>query len=477
MSNDERVPGSFRDPAGFVYRRDGVLYRQLNASAQPLWESFEASGLMAELIEHGLLVAHDEVDIHLAAQPPAWKVIRPEPIPFVSFPYEWSVAQLMDAALLTLEVQRRAVLKGQSLRDASAYNVQFRQGRPVFIDSLSFGPWEEGSPWIAYGQFCQHFLAPLALQYWVDPGLRLLLRTHIDGIPLPLAAKMLPARSWMRLGIASHLHLHARASKQHASSARATDDGSPPTATVGSMTQTAMLGMLDSLKSTIVGLDAKPKDTEWGDYYSATNYSDAATDAKAEAVTQGLTVLKEAGLSLDSVWDLGANTGRYSRLAHDAGAHVVSFDIDEAAVDRHWRAIRSTKAPHPRILPLLADLTNPSPSLGWAHKERPSMSQRGPADVVFALALIHHLALSNNTPLEHIAAWFSTLCRGALVEMVPKDDSQVRRLLATREDIFPTYTFKGFEEAFGKHFSILSKQPIAHSTRVLYVLKSLTERG
>ncbi len=463
----QEIRGSFRDPAGVVYMHDGVLYRQVHHSAKPLWEPLEASGLLDEWMRDGLLVPHEEVGLEFALDERAWKVLRPQMIPFISFPYEWSVRQLLDAALLTLDLQRRAIEGGFSLRDASAYNVQFQAGQPVFIDTLSFGPWDGSSPWVAYGQFCRHFLAPLALYHWVGPELRGLLRSHIDGLPLPLVSRMLPSTSWMRFGIASHIHLHARATSRYGQGG----DGGEAQGSTPSISKAGMLGMLDNLRGTLLSLDSRPTGTEWGEYYGATNYSEDAAASKADLVAQGLACLADAGVRTEVVWDLGANTGRYSRVAHDAGAMVVSFDVDESAVDRHWRSIRSASPP-PNILPLVSDLTNPSPSLGWAHEERPSLKGRGPADVIFALALIHHLALSNNTPLPRIASWLSSIGKGAIVEMVPKEDSQVRHLLATREDIFPSYTLEGFEEAFLPYFEILAQHPVAGSTRVLYVLKT-----
>lgn len=466
MKQDGAIPGSFRDPAGVVYRRDGVLYRQLNVAARAAWEPLEASGFLASLMDAGLLVRHEDVDLALALDDRAFKVIQPEPVPFISFPYEWSVRQLVDAALLTLELQRRAIEQGFTLRDASAYNVQLVRGRPVFIDTLSFGPWVEGEAWVAYGQFCRHFAAPLALYHWFGPSMRGLLRANIDGIPLPLVSKMLPTTSWLRPGVLSHIHLHARATTQYADAA---GEGGSTKVAAAKVGRTGMLGLIDSLRGMIEGFDVRPAGTEWGDYYAATNYSDTAAASKAALIQRGIQALSD-GADAPTVWDLGANTGRYSRVAAESGASVVAFDIDEAAVDKHWRAI-SAADPRPDILPLVQDLTNPSPSLGWAHTERPSVTARGPADVIMALALIHHLAISNNTPLDRIAAWFASLGRGALVEMVPKDDSQVKRLLATREDIFPAYTPAGFEEAFSVYFDIVDRYPVVDSTRILYVLR------
>jgi hypothetical protein len=142
----QALGASYRDPSGFVFTRDGTLYRQVNRVFQDRFKAFLDSGLYTELEERRLLVPHREVGLGLAASPDAVAVLEPERVGFVSYPYEWSFGQLRDAALLTLELQERALARGFTLRDASAYNVQFVGGHPLFIDTLSFEPREEGAP-------------------------------------------------------------------------------------------------------------------------------------------------------------------------------------------------------------------------------------------------------------------------------------------------------------------------------------------
>src|SRR6476659_3184519 len=345
-----RDPGSFRDPSGFVYRRDGVLYRQVNHSFADRWDDLAASGLLTELQSRGLLIPHEAAPIAAAADPDlAHAVIRPEPIPTISYPYEWSFGMLKDAALATLDTQVAAAERGFALRDATAYNVQFRRGRPILIDTLSFERPDPGTPWIAYRQFCEHFLAPLALMARRDVRLGLLLRDHVDGIPLDLAARLLPGRSRWNLGLGAHIHAHARAQGRYAD---AGTDAAAATkkATVSEFKQQALI---DSLRRTIAKLEWTPEGTEWADYANNTSYGDAGTAAKEELVGR---FLADAGSAV--VWDLGANTGRYSRIAAGLGRDVVSWDIDPAAVERNYRQVR--RDGDERILPLVLDLANPS---------------------------------------------------------------------------------------------------------------------
>ena len=308
-----RDPGSWRDPSGFVYLRDGVLHRQIQPSFLPEWEAFLASGLHDRLVAEGRLIADETAPLEAAFDGSAGAVIRPEPVDFISYPYEWTFGELKDAALLTLDVQLEAIDAGFTLRDASAYNVQFRGAQPVLIDSLSFERLEDGAPWVAYRQACEHFLAPLSLMAYVDVRLGRLLRSHLDGIPLDLAGRLLPTRTRLRPGMAMHLHLHARSQRQHAG------DASPvasPSAARPRISAVRLKALVQSLRSVVDGLDWEPAGTEWADYADQTSYDQDATAAKARVVE---TLLTDAGGRV--VWDLGANTGRYSEIARDsAGA-------------------------------------------------------------------------------------------------------------------------------------------------------------
>jgi SAM-dependent methyltransferase len=453
-----RDPGSFRDPSGFVFRRDGILYRQVNRVFADDWQAALDAGLLRRWQETGRLMRHDIAEVSLAADPDrAIAVLRPEPVDFISYPYEWTFGQLKDAALLTLDLQEDAEQAGFTLRDASAYNVQLHRGYPILIDSLSVERLNPTVPWAAYRQFCQHFIAPLALMARRDVRCGLMLRDHLDGIPLDLASALLPFRTRLSVGLASHVHLHARAQR------RFRDSGSPSRGT-GGMGPTRRAALLDSLRRTVDGLRWNPGGTEWADYDRQSPYSDESTRAKESTVEA---MLQEAGGSV--AWDLGANIGRFSAIAARLGRRVVAWDADPAASERHYRRLK--EAGDGSVLPLVQDLVNPSPGLGWAGVERAGFVERSDADVVMALALVHHLAIANNVPLEAIATLFARLAPNAIVEFVPKDDPMVRRLLASRRDVFPDYSQEGFELAFRRRFRIIGRVAIMGSTRVLYCLE------
>ncbi len=382
------------------------------------------------------------------------RIIRPEEAPFISYPYEWCFSQLKDAAITTLAVQKRAIKFGMTLKDASAYNVQFIGCKPVFIDTLSFEDYHEGRPWVAYRQFCQHFLAPLALMSHTDIRLGRLMAGFIDGVPLDLASSLLPARTRFS-SLMLHIHMHAASQKR--CSDRIIDKRA-------SMSRNALNGLIESLESAIRKLRWKPEGTQWADYYRDCSYSASALEHKERIVAGYL-----EALSPERVWDLGANNGFFSRLASRAGAMTVAFDIDPACVEANYRDLVSSGG-RAGILPLVLDIANPSPSIGWANAERLGLIDRGPVDTIMALALVHHLAISNNVPLGHIASFFARLCRSLVIEFVPKTDPMVARLLANREDVFEDYTSERFEREFGRFFAIRRRDAVKDSGRTLYLM-------
>ncbi len=449
----QNLSSSFRDPSGFLFKYQDKLYRYVDPCYQEEYDSLLERGLYESLTQKALMIPHKETSLPILSE--AYKIIEPQLVPFISYPYEWSFTQLKDAALLTLEIQKMALKQNMSLKDASAYNIQFLDGAPIFIDTLSFERYIEGKPWVAYRQFCQHFYAPLVLASHADIRLFDLLRTNIDGIPLDLASSLLPRKTHFKLAIKMHIHMHAKAQQKYSDKSITKEPY---------LSKNRLLAIIDNLESSIKKLSWKPEGTEWANYYENTNYSNSAQSHKAEWVRK---FIKDT--SPKSVWDLGANDGRFSRIAAQQQCQTLAFDVDPSAVEKNYL---QTREKNETLLPLIMDLTNPSPAIGWNNRERMSLLERGPADMVLALALIHHLAISNNVPFPLLASFFAHICHHLIIEFVPKNDSKVQRLLQTRKDIFDHYTQKDFEHAFGQYFDILEKEPIKNSERHLYLMKT-----
>ena len=462
-------PGSFRDPSGIIFWRDGKLFRQINNCYKEQYRAFINTGLKSKLVESGLIIPYREVDA-TGLDERAFLVIEPDLIPLISYPYEWSFGQIKDAALTTLRIHQSALENGMILKDASAYNIQFSSGKAIHIDTLSFDFYKDGEPWVAYAQFCKHFLAPLFLMVYTDIRLSQLLRVYIDGIPLDLASKLLKGKGGF--AVKAHIHWHAKSVIKHGQDGAtevAGADGMPGKKVTNRITPVSkfkMMAMIEQLIGIVSKLELKNVVTEWGTYYSNTNYTDLAADNKKSIVTGYL-----SDISPGITWDFGANDGTYSRLAL-AGANgnknfVAAFDIDPIAVERNYSVVKHSGE---NMLPLLLDLANPSPGIGFANKERSELSIRQRPDCILMLALIHHLTISNNLPFGLIAGWLATFCDNLIIEFVPKSDSQVQVLLATRDDIFHDYNESTFEAEFGKFFNIKEKKTLADSDRVLYLM-------
>jgi hypothetical protein len=459
--NSEINTSSFRDPAGFVFKRKESVYRQINNCYKENYDLLMSSGLYDELVAQKLLISHKE-EQEIIATSDCYKIIKPKKIPFISYPYEWTFSQLKQAALSLLRIQKIALKRGLSLKDASAYNFQFLEGKVVLIDTLSFEKYKKDSPWVAYRQFCQHFIAPLSLAIKTDVRSLQLSRLFIDGLHLDLTSRMLPKSTKFNLFFLTHIHLHAKAQKKFANNQ---DKAWQVKSHQRGMSKVALLALLDNLEKGVSRMRLNKFDSEWKDYYNFTNYSDKSFSLKKQFIDKSLNKIKPK-----TVWDLGSNNGEFSRLASEKGIFTCAFDIDYNAVEINYQ--RVLKNNEKCLLPLFLDLTNPSPDLGWAHSERESLLTRGPVDMLFALALVHHLVISNNVPFWQIAKYFSQLGKYLIIEFVPKGDSQAQKLLSSREDIFSSYSKNCFEIDFKKYFNIIESVTIQNSSRVLYLMTS-----
>lgn len=453
------VGASFRDPAGFVLQEEGIYKRAVTLRGKPDYDLLRSSGLYEALVERGLLVAHEEEPRRAELPEGIYKVLVPEQIRHISYCHEWSFTQLKDAASLTLKVQSLAMKHGMTLKDASAYNVQFRGPAPVFIDTLSFQA-NDPKPWAAYGQFCGHFLAPLALMAYVSPELRCLLRSSLEGVPLALASRLLPASTRFRPGLLLHLHLHARSIGKY-SMARGGSSGWRSAVRGGDPKP----AIVDSLSRTIAKLKLRKVQTEWIGYYDrSTHYSSRAENFKHEQVRSVLSELKP-----EFVYDLGGNVGEYGRLATAQGIDAVCYDLDPLCVDENY--VRSKAAGDAHMLPLVMDLTNPSPRMGFDLDERLGFFDRARPPLMLALALLHHLRIAGNVPLERIARFLAKLGDRLLIEYVPLEDPMAQLLVGNRPDIYGDYTAANFSEVFQRYFDLERSEAIPETLRSLHLFR------
>jgi hypothetical protein len=455
-----RDPGSFRDPHSRVFFEGEDVYRALSAEGLADWEAVESSRLFPAWVESGRLVATERADGAMPDLGDEWAaLLRHERVPFVSYPYEWPFGMLKDAALLELDLLIAALDEDLILKDASPYNVQWRGSRPLFIDVGSIQRLAPGEPWAGYRQFCSLFLYPLMLQAWKDIEFQPWLRGSVEGIPPPQMRNLLSLRDRFRRGATTHVVLHARLERRYGDRGR---DVRRELRAAG-FDKKLVRANAQGLAKVVRGLTWEPAPSEWSGYAETAPYETADAERKAAFVREAVTAIRPR-----LVWDLGANDGAYSRIAAAHADYVVAADGDHVVVEQLYRTLRAEK--EARILPLVLDVADPSPGLGWRGRERAALDQRGRPDLVLALALVHHLAITRNVPLAELVDWLAGLGGALVVEFVTPEDAMVERLLAPkREGLHGDYRRDEFERALGDRFSVANTLEVCGGRRVLYL--------
>ncbi|HEY9361855.1 MAG TPA: hypothetical protein VIQ00_01235 [Chitinophagaceae bacterium] len=448
-------PASYRDPSGFIFEKGGIIYRQVNICFKEHFDHFIKSGLYAQLVEKKMLLPHEEVEENLTADSQYYKCLKPAQLSFISYPYEWCFEMLKDAALLTLQLAKESLNYGMMLKDSPAFNIQWHEGRLIFIDTLSFEKREDGKPWIAYRQFCEQFLAPLLLMHYSGNPLQELLLAYPEGIPIKTCASLLPAKSKFSLYTYLHAHLHSRLSgkkenpgKQHFFSEKKLEN------------------LLKSLEALINSLHLKENKSAWSGYYKEVENRKDYLQQKKQIVESWIDKSKARTAA-----DLGANEGEFSTLLGQKNIQTLAADFDAFCINRLYKRIKSSQEKN--VLPLVINLANPSPSIGVNNQERNSFIDRTNVDLALALALIHHLCVGRNIPFDMVAAFFKSVCSTLIIEFVPKEDEKVKFMLQQKKDIYDWYKEENFVNAFSEYFEVIDKQIISGTQRVLYLMKKI----
>lgn len=457
-NSDQRHQASFRDPSGYIFTDGEVLRRSISPIYFKQYNALKDQGVFDSLIKNKLLIPHTETSAS-----DEQIVITPEPIPFITNPYEWSFEQYKHAALLTLKIQKYALSKGFILKDASAYNVTFHKGHPIFIDTLSFDFYEENTPWRAYKQFITHFLGPLVLASYHGTDMLKMMQTHIDGIPVKLIASLLPSKTKLSSTLYTNIHLAAKMESKHSKDYQAETK-------IKSLSLKQQNNILENLYDYIKKLTLKEA-SEWGDYYDKTNYNDQAFNAKKELISKWVTQLSPQRLI-----DVGGNDGTFARTVLKKVPDVIVTDIDSNAVAQNYKQVLDNKESN--MLPFVCDVLQPAPGIGLLNSERSSLMERlqqYQPDVTMALALIHHITLSGNVPFDKSAEFFATFSKNLIIEFPKREDSWASSLLIRKRefmDHFDFYNEAEFEQGYQRYFSIEKKEVVPHTQRVLYLLKN-----
>lgn len=451
----KRNTSSFRDPSGYVFIEDNKVKRFVNPIYFEQYKALTDSGFYNNLFDKKYLIPHQEIsktDIEI--------IIEASKIPFISYPYEWSFLQYKHAALLTLKIQKLCLENNFTLKDASAFNITFHEGKPIFIDTLSFDFYQENNPWLAYKQFIMHFLGPLVLTKYFGQDHLKTLSQNLEGISLQKLSQLLPFKSYFSPTILTNIHLLAKYDKKYESDKKTVNNN---------LSKASQLKLVDGLYDFISNLSVDEK-TEWDHYYNQINYNEAAYQFKKEVVKDWFLSIKGKTLI-----DIGGNDGTFSRELKDFAKLIIVADVDPNAVEQNYKQVLKNK--EKVLLPIVADVLNPSANYGFNNEERFSFIDRikdSNLDGCLALAVIHHITLSGNIPFSLSAQFFSKMAPNLLIEFPTRADSWVQFLLDSKREFknhFDFYNEENFEKEYSVYFEIINKQKIASSERILYSLK------
>jgi hypothetical protein len=454
-------PGSFRDPAARVFRCNGQVFRYVDNDALRDWEALSATRFFKEFTSDGRLIATERSSIPPLPLGGRWvAILRHQTIPVVSYPYEWCFSMLKDAALLQLDLLLSALDEGMTLKDSTPFNIQWIGARPVFIDTASFKRAEAGEPWAGYRQFCEMFLYPLLLQAYKDVPFHPWLRGSLEGIEARHLNSLLSIRDRLRPGVLTHVYLLSKLQSRYEGTSR---DLRKDLRAAGFGAELVKANVR-RLRGVVTELRWKRAQSTWSDYADRNTYDPDDRERKTRFVRLAASTRRRS-----LVWDLGCNTGEYSRVVAPLADRVVAIDADQVAIERLYLALKADR--NESVLPLLGDVTNPSPGLGWRNQERQTLLERGRPDLILALAIVHHLALARNVPLPELVDWFAQFNSEVIVEFVAPEDAMVQRLLRNRERLDFGYTQDRFEACVAKRFVIVAKDSLHSGTRSIYHLR------
>lgn len=462
----KREAGSFRDRSNQVYYMNGQVFRGVSKTALKYWEKLANQDFFREMQQRGevvqteLLPAKDKSTLEIVRD--GWAgVLKHKTIPMVSYPYEWTFGMLKDAALLQLILIERLIENDWTMKDATAYNIQWIGAKPTFIDVVSFEPREEDSPWVGYRQFCMMFLIPLLLKAHRSIDYIPFLRSNLEGISPVEAAKFFPFGSRLKKGVFMHVYLHA---KMQTAFSDDTPSDKPTTAKKVKQSKAAVLGTIQGLQRVVRKLRLKNRPTTWGDYAQKHSYTDESYDEKQDFVKRHAEK-RHWGM----IWDIGCNTGTFSKICSPHADNVLSIDGDALAVEKLYQ--EQKKKDHGNILPLIMDLSNISPNQGWRGMERKALEERGTPDLVLCLALIHHIVISANIPMRSFLEWVRGLNSDVIIEFVCPDDPMTLHLLKNRVNQYDEYTESNFDTVAAEMFVIVEKAPLKAGLRQIYYLQ------
>ena len=455
-----KEPGSFRDPAGNIFYQNGKIFRILSTLGEKRISFILKNKILEKSIKKKFLVNTSVLNEGDKIKNNIYQeniILEHEEIPFISYPYEWSFSQLKEAAIFHLDFNLFLLENNANLIDSSAYNVQFIDNQPIFIDVLSMKEYKDGTPWEGHKQFCENFLNPLILKSKKGIKFNNWFKGNIEGIETSELNKILNLFDKFSYNIFVHVHLLNKLEEKFKNKKSLKLNSVRKTF----LSKNQLMAMMKQLRNFISKLKDHKSISTWDTYSIENSYSNSAENEKKEIVRKFF--IKNR---FNLVCDLGCNDGEYSEIAlNNSCNRVIGFDFDLNAIEKAF--IRSKKK-NLNFLPLYFDASNPSTKLGWDENERKSFKERANFDGLIALAFEHHLAIAKNIPLKDVIKWLTSLAPKGLIEFIPKDDDTIQKMLELKGDIFKNYNMENFENYLSLYCKIISKNYIKETKRIIY---------
>ena len=459
--------GSFRDPSGRVYEFEGRIIRGIDGPTAAEYENLARAEFFTRGIEKGEIIPTWRIDSDTFrandfSGSRSWVAfLEHEKIPFITYPYEWSFSMLRDAALLQLEILEDALGAGWSLKDCTPYNIQWHGPRPVFIDTPSFHPRLPGEQWVGYRQFCMLFLTPLMIKAYLDISHTDLLRANLEGLSPPEAARYFRGLARLRRGVLPHIFFPAMVERSIAKRERDAVPAQKRSRAV--LSDSMVIGLVQQMKRLVASIKRPILHTDWSHYERTHSYGDVEFKEKEEFVR-----LHVGTKSRSMVWDIGCNTGHFSKICAEFSEQVISIDGDHDVIEQLYLGEKSVKDSN--ILPLNMNLANLSPAQGWAGIERKAFDHRGRPGLVVCLALIHHIRISSNIPCALFLDWLCTLQSEVIIEFVDRSDEMVIKLLTNKKEQYADYSLEIFESQVRERFEVIDSRDLKGGKRRIYML-------
>ncbi|MGD0466162.1 MAG: class I SAM-dependent methyltransferase [Gammaproteobacteria bacterium] len=461
MSNDIIFEhGSFRDPDGRVFYYQQEVYRTVSVRCSKIIECLLKADFFQRFIQSKDIVDTKILNNDLLRFGDMSECfLQHERIPFITYPHEWSFYMLKDAALLTLHILKEALVNNFILKDGTAWNVTFHNNKMCFFDVISIGEYQNGQAWEGYGQFCQEFLYPLLIKAHKNIDFQNFFKGSLSGITPNLANAIFSFNDWFKQGVFKHVFINAQFNKSKTIKRASLKNKFYLDVKV-------LINLATNLESIIKSLYPKNQNSLWSDYALNNTYSENDIDQKKTFILGAINKLQK----IDKIIDLGCNTGEYSLMIANSNKNLTVFccDLDADCIDQLYN--KTKKESYKNIYPFVLDLMNPSSMCGWDLKERKSIWQRINVDAFLVLALVHHICIAYNVPLEIFIKFLSSIASQGIIEWVDKQDPMVQFLLRNRKDIFYDYEWKYFENIIIKYFHLAEVKTINNGTRKLCLL-------